>query len=89
MILYIEIHTLNFSYYTLKMPLDESEVYKAYIYVRNYQIGMCFTCQKCLYCAKNLTFKKCLYNKNEKPAKGNRTAKVRGYKGLYYDASSC
>ena len=89
MVLYIEIHALNFSYYALKMSLDESEVYEAHIYVRNYQIGTCFTCQKCLYCAKNLTFEKCLCNKDEKPAKSNRTAKVRGYRGLCYDASSC
>jgi hypothetical protein len=89
MVLYIEIHVFNFSYYASKMSLDESEVYEEHIYARNYQIGSCFTCQKCLYCAKNLTFEKCLCNKDEKPAKSNRTAKVRGYRGLCYDASSC
>lgn len=71
------------------MSLDESEIYEAHIYARNYQIGTCFICQKCLYCAKNLTFEKCLCNKDEKPTKNNRTAKVRGYRGLCYDASSC
>ncbi|RGB24665.1 hypothetical protein C1646_772760 [Rhizophagus diaphanus] len=71
------------------MSLDESEVYEAHIYAKNYQIGTCFTCQKCLYCVKDLAFEKCLCNKNEKLAKSNRTAKVRGYRGLCYDASSC
>src|SRR5205823_2121240 len=70
------------------MSLDECEVYEVQVYTRKYQIGTCFTCQKCLYCGKDLTFEECLCNKYEKPTKNNRTAKVRGYRGLCYDANN-
>lgn len=70
------------------MSLNENEVYEIQVYTRKYQIGMCFTCQKCLYCEKDLTFENCHCNKYEKPTKNNRTAKVRGYRGLCYNASN-
>ncbi|CAB4479208.1 unnamed protein product [Rhizophagus irregularis] len=70
------------------MSLNENEVYEIQVYTRKYQIGTCFTCQKCLYCEKDLTFENCHCNKYEKPTKNNRTAKVRGYRGLCYDTSN-
>ncbi|GBC23272.1 uncharacterized protein OCT59_013867 [Rhizophagus irregularis] len=70
------------------MSLNENEVYEIQVYTRKYRIGTCFACQKCLYCGKDLTFENCHCNKYEKPTKNNRTAKVRGYRGLCYDASN-
>ncbi|CAB4427887.1 unnamed protein product [Rhizophagus irregularis] len=70
------------------MSLNENEVYEVQVYTRKYQIGTCFTCQKCLYCGKDLLFVNCHCNKYEKPAKNNRTAKVRGYRSLCYDTSN-
>jgi hypothetical protein len=70
------------------MSLNENEVFEVQIYTKKYQIGTCFTCQKCLYCGKDLSFVNCHCNKNEKPAKNNQTAKVRGYRGLCYDANN-
>lgn len=70
------------------MSLNENEVYEIQVYTRKYRIGTCFACQKCLYCGKDLTFENCHCNKYEKPTKNNRTAKVRGYRGLCYNASN-
>ncbi|PKY43519.1 hypothetical protein RhiirA4_457515 [Rhizophagus irregularis] len=57
------------------MSFNENKVYEIQVYARKYQIGTCFTCQKYLYCGKDLTFENCY-------------SKVRGYRGLCYDTSN-
>lgn len=50
---------------------------------RNYQIGVCFVCQLCMYCGKNLTLENCACDKDVKPTKHNRS-KVAYFRNLVY-----
>lgn len=50
---------------------------------RNYQIGVCFICQLCMYCGINLSFDNCNCNKDIKPTKNNRS-KVVYFRNLIY-----
>src|SRR5215216_7305721 len=51
---------------------------------RNYQIGVCFTYQLCMYCGVNLTLVNCDCDKTIKPSKNNRTVKVSYFRNLAY-----
>lgn len=51
---------------------------------RNYQIGVCFTCQICMYCGIDLTSNNCGCDKTVKPTKKNRTEKVPYFRNLAY-----
>ncbi|CAB4445825.1 unnamed protein product [Rhizophagus irregularis] len=51
---------------------------------RNYQIGVCFTCQICMYCGIDLTSNNCDCDKTVKPTKKNRTEKVPYFRNLAY-----
>jgi hypothetical protein len=50
---------------------------------RNYQIGVCFICQLCMYCGINLSFDDCTCKKDIKPSKNNRS-KVLYFRNLVY-----
>ncbi|CAB4421880.1 unnamed protein product [Rhizophagus irregularis] len=50
---------------------------------RNYQIGVCFICQLCMYCGINLSFDNCNCNKDIKPTKNNHS-KVVYFRNLIY-----
>ncbi|PKC54973.1 hypothetical protein RhiirA1_476377 [Rhizophagus irregularis] len=50
---------------------------------RNYQIGVCFICQLCMYCGINLSFDNCNCNKDIKPIKNNHS-KVVYFRNLIY-----
>jgi hypothetical protein len=69
--------------------MSSIESIRSEIYKRNYQIGTCFICQKCLYCGESLISKECSCNKDEKPSKNNRTNEVQFYRGLCYHVKSC
>lgn len=51
---------------------------------RNYQIGVCFTCQLCMYCGLDLTSNNCNCDKSIKPTKKNRTKEVANFRNLTY-----
>ncbi|CAB5383157.1 unnamed protein product [Rhizophagus irregularis] len=51
---------------------------------RNYQIGVCFTCQLCMYCGLDLTLNNCNCDKSIKPTKKNRTKEVANFRNLTY-----
>jgi hypothetical protein len=51
---------------------------------RSYEIGTCFFCMKCMYCAKNLKETTCNCNKSVKPNKNNRTKEVKFYRSCSY-----
>lgn len=51
---------------------------------RNYQIGVCFTCQLCMYCGIDLTLNNCNCDNTIKPTKKNRTKEVPNFRILSY-----
>jgi hypothetical protein len=51
---------------------------------RNYQIGVCFMCQLCMYCGVDLTSNNCNCDKIIKPTKKNRTVEVPNFRNLVY-----
>ena len=51
---------------------------------RNYQIGTCFSCQMCMYCATDLTSNNCNCDKTIKPTRKNRTKEVPNFRILSY-----
>lgn len=51
---------------------------------RNYQIGVCFTCQLCMYCGVDLTSNNCNCDKIIKPTRKNRTGNVPNFRNLSY-----
>ena len=51
---------------------------------RNYQIGVCFLCQLCMYCGVDLTSNNCNCDKTIKPTKKNRTSNVANFRNLVY-----
>lgn len=51
---------------------------------RSYEIGTCFFCMKCMYCAKDLTITTCNCDKSIKPTKKNRTNKVKFSRNCSY-----
>jgi hypothetical protein len=51
---------------------------------RNYQSGVCFTCQLCMYCGVDLTSNNCSCQKTIKPTKKNRTKEVPNFRILSY-----
>ena len=51
---------------------------------RNYQIGTCFICQLCMYCAIDLTSNNCNCERTVKPSKKNCTKEVPNFRLLSY-----
>ena len=51
---------------------------------RNYQIGVCFVCQLCMYCGIDLTSNNCNCDKTIKPTKKNHTRQVPNFRNLAY-----
>src|SRR6266498_5594037 len=49
-----------------------------------YEIGTCFFCMKCMYCAKILTVDTCNCDKSVKPDKKNRTNAVKFYRSCIH-----
>ena len=54
---------------------------------RNYQIGVCFVCQLCMYCGIDLTSNNCNCDKTIKPTKKNRTSQVPNFRNLAYKSN--
>ena len=92
----IEREKFNFAYKNFKM--SDCENYNAYketetfnIKEREYQIGTCYSCQKCLYCGTNLIIEenKCNCNKTIKPTNGKKKMQLEFVRHGVYDLGKC
>lgn len=75
--------------------MSVSKYYKAHeksetlIKEREYQIGTCYSCQKCLYCNANLTIENCNCNKTIKPTNSKKKGQLGFVRNGVYNPNKC
>ena len=55
---------------------------------RHYEIGTCFFCMKCMFCASDLSKMTCICDKSIKPDKNNRTKEVKYHRNCFYSLNN-